>query len=338
MNKKIRVNVVSESDISVQGHGVHTAYEEMAAALEKRDDVTVIRGEFDTLVDCDIVHLHTLGSRTWRKLFQPNVKKVVSAHVVPDSFIGSLVLAKYWLFLAKWYMRWYYNRADLVLAVSKEAKADLRQLGIRAPIEILYNFIDTARYKTPATPRAEVRKALGIPDDAFVVIGAGQVQPRKRVDSFFFAAKAMPEVHFIWVGGIPFGKVAANNHEMTKMMQSAPVNVHFTGIVELKDMVSYYHSADAFWLPSEQETFGLVVVEAASAGLPVILRDIPDYDDTFGDDAVRGDDDEAIKAIKKLRDDKQFYERQKNKAALIAKRFDSTNAAEKLVKLYRQLV
>lgn len=338
MSKKIRVNVVSESDISVQGHGVHTAYEEMAAALEKRNDVTVIRGEFGRTVDCDIVHLHTLGARTWRKLFQANTKKVVSAHVVPDSFVGSLILAKYWLFLAKWYMRWFYNRADLVLAVSEEAKNDLRQLGVRAPIEVLYNFIDTAKYKAPATPRTKVRKQLGVPADAFVVIGAGQVQPRKRVDSFFHAAQMLPDVHFIWVGGIPFGKVAASNHEMTKMMQSAPPNVHFPGIVELKDMVSYYHCADTFWLPSEQETFGLVVVEAASAGLPIILRDIPDYDDTFGDDAIRGDDAAAVLAIKKLRDDTGFYEGQKNKAAQIAKRFDSTSAAAKLVKLYRQLV
>lgn len=338
MNKKIRVNVVSESDISVQGHGVHTAYEEMAAALEGRDDVTVIRGEFGRTVDCDIVHLHTLGARTWRKLFQPYAKKVVSAHVVPDSFVGSLILAKYWLFLAKWYMRWFYNHADLVLAVSEEAKSDLRQLGVRAPIKVLYNFIDTAKYQTPTASRSEMRQKLGIPADAFVVIGAGQVQPRKRVDSFFYAAQALPDVHFIWVGGIPFGKVAASNHEMMKMMQSAPANVHFPGIVELKEMVSYYHSADAFWLPSEQETFGLVVVEAASAGLPIILRDIPDYDDTFGDDAVRGDDDVAVATIKKLRSDPRYYERQKAKAAQVAKRFDSTNAAAKLVKLYRQLV
>jgi len=338
MIKKISVNVVSESDISVQGHGVHTAYEEMAAALEKRPDVTVVRGKFDQLVDCDIVHIHTLGSRTWRKLFQKNVKKVVSAHVVPDSFIGSLVLAKYWLFLAKWYMRWYYNRADLVLAVSKEAKADLRKLGVRAPIEILHNFIDTSHYKTATTSRSAVRKQLGIPEDAFVVIGAGQVQPRKRVDSFFQAAQMLPDVHFVWVGGMPFGKAAANSNEMNKMMESAPSNVHFTGIVELKKMVSYYHSADAFWLPSEQETFGLVVVEAASAGLPIIVRNIPDYDDTFGDDALRCDDDAAIATIKKLHADKNFYKHQQTKSARIAKRFDSGEAAAKLVKLYRQLV
>lgn len=46
MVKNIVVNMVSESDVSVQGHGAHTAYEEMCWSLEARDDVTVIRNEF----------------------------------------------------------------------------------------------------------------------------------------------------------------------------------------------------------------------------------------------------------------------------------------------------
>lgn len=46
MSKKLRVNIVSESEISVQGHGVHTAYEEMASSLEQLKDVEVIRGHF----------------------------------------------------------------------------------------------------------------------------------------------------------------------------------------------------------------------------------------------------------------------------------------------------
>lgn len=338
MNDKIRVNMVSESEISVQGHGVHTAYEEMAAALEKRDDVEVIRGRFGETVPCDIVHLHTIGPRTWRKLLQRGPKKVISAHVVPDSFIGSIVLAKYWAFAARWYMRWFYNKADLVFAVSKEAQADLEKLGVRSPIEVLYNFIDTSKYGHPGVSRQEGRRKLGIPSEAFTVIGVGQVQPRKRVDCFLTAAAAMPDVHFVWVGGMPFGKVAADTARMKKMMDQAPSNVHFPGIMPLEDMVGYYHAADLFWLPSEQETFGLVVVEAAAAGLPVMVRDIADYDDTFGDDALRASDQDAMLVIQKLASDPVFYQGQKQKSKAIAERFDSVAAAERLVKSYRQLV
>ena len=70
MAKKIRVNIVSESEISVQGHGVHTAYEEMAHSLEGREDVELIRGHFGEQVPCDIIHIHTVGPRTYRKQVQ----------------------------------------------------------------------------------------------------------------------------------------------------------------------------------------------------------------------------------------------------------------------------
>lgn len=330
--------MVSESDISIQGHGVHTAYVEMVNALKKRPDIELTTGEFDMAVDCDVIHLHTVGSRVWRKLLQRGPKKVVSAHVVPDSFIGSLVLARYWRFAAVWYLRWFYNRADLVLAVSKEAQQDLIDLGVRTPIKLLYNFIDTARYRQPVTPTQDVRQALSIDRDAFVVIGAGQIQPRKRVDWFIDAAKQLPDVHFIWVGGMPFGKIAADSAKMDAMMQAAPSNVHFPGIVPLDAMNDYYQAADVFCLPSEQETFGLVVVEAAAAGLPVILRDIPDYVDTFAGDALYAQDESFVRVIEQLRADQALRSAWQKHAAAIAARFDSVAAAERLTEMYRRLL
>lgn len=337
--KKLRINIASESEISVQGHGVHTAYVEMVNALKARPDTEVITGRFGEHVDCDVVHLHTVGPRMWRKLLQKGPAKVVSAHVVPDSFVGSLVLAKYWKPLASAYLRWFYNRADLLLGVSEETKRDLEKMGVTAPIEILHNFIDASRYKTAAVSREDIRKELGVPADAFVVIGAGQVQPRKRVDSFFEAAKKLPDIYFVWIGGIPFGKVAAASGEMANMMKNPPKNVIFPGIVPLEKMPSYYHAADMFFLPSDQETFGLVVIEAAAAGLPVMLRDIPDYDDTFGDHALKGKaNDDFCAHITSLASNPQVYQGWKQHSAAISERFDSAAAAERLVNLYRQLV
>lgn len=339
MKNKIRVNLVSESEISVQGHGVHTAYEEMARSLENRPDIELIKGRFGETVDCDILHIHTVGPRTYRKLLQKGVKKVVSAHVVPDSFIGSLLFAKAWKPLAKIYLRWFYNKADLLLAVSDETKRDLENLRVTAPIEVMYNSIDITRYVSPVSPRAEMRKKLGIAADAFVVIGAGQVQPRKRVNDFIAAAKKDPKVTFVWVGGMPFGKLAADNVRMQKMIDTAPKNMIFAGIVPLETMSSYYHAADMFWLPSEQETFGLVVVEAAASGLPIMLRDISDYDTTFGNDALKHKTiDDAVKNITHLEQNKVDYKKWQKAAQRIAQKFDSKASADQLVKLYKSLL
>ncbi|MGK2896120.1 MAG: glycosyltransferase, partial [Candidatus Saccharimonadales bacterium] len=148
--KKIRVNIVSESEMTVQGHGVHTAYEEMARALEARSDIEVIRNDFDGRVECDVIHFHTVGLRTFKKLWQKGPVKVVSAHVVPDSFVGSLVGARFWKPIAASYLKWFYGKADILLAVSVATADELRRLGVKTPIRVLHNSIDIGRYRKPS--------------------------------------------------------------------------------------------------------------------------------------------------------------------------------------------
>jgi 1,2-diacylglycerol-3-alpha-glucose alpha-1,2-galactosyltransferase len=337
--KKLRVNIVSESEISVQGHGVHTAYIEMAAALEKRDDVVLTRGGFGQTLNVDIVHLHTIGPRTWRKLFQPGAKKVVSAHVVPASLVGSIVGAKYWLFLVRWYMRWFYNRADKVLAVSATVAQILHdELHVpKEKIELFYNTIDMSHYVHGPADKAAARKALNAAADDFIVLGNGQVQPRKRLDVFIAMAKALPDVTFIWVGGIPFKQLGADYAHMQRLIHSVPANMTITGVIPHEKVREYLFAADVFCLPAEQENHPMCVLEAAGAGLPIILRNIPEYDDTFAGDALLCDDEGFIGAVKKLRADAAFYKRQQQASARIAKRFDAQAAAARLVKLYAQL-
>lgn len=338
--KKLRVNIVSESDVTVQGHGVHTAYDEMASALEKRDDITVIRGKFGALVDCDVVHMHTIGNRTWRKLNQRGPKKVVTAHIVPASFIGSLALAKYWAPLAKVYMRWYYNKADKVLAVSGMVARILHEdLDVpKEKIETFYNTVDMASYAPKIGDREVARKKLGIPKDTFVVLGNGQVQPRKRLDVFVAMAKAMPEVHFYWVGGIPFKSLGADVGAMNKLMASTPKNMTITGVIPHGDVAAYLHAADVFCLPAEQENHPMCVLEAAGAKLPIVLRDLPEYDDTFMNDGIRCQTDEQfIEAVKSLQESAKYKEQQKA-TEKIAGRFDSNAAAARYVELYRSLL
>lgn len=339
--KKLTVNIVSESDVTVQGHGVHTAYDEMASALEAREDIRVIRGKFGELVECDVVHMHTIGNRTWRKLFQRGPKKVVTAHIVPASFVGSIILAKYWAPLARAYMRWYYNRADKVLAVSGMV-AQILHDELRVPrnkIETFYNTVNMASYAPHKSGRAAARKKLGIADDAFVVLGNGQVQPRKRLDVFVDMAQALPDVQFIWIGGIPFKQLGADHNAMADLMANTPQNMTITGVIPHSEVTTYLHAADVFCLPAEQENHPMCVLEAAGAQLPIILRDLPEYNDTFKHDAIRCQStDEFADAVIRLRNDRAFYQKQQQATARIADRFDSAAAAKRYVNLYRSLL
>ena len=334
--KKMTVNMVSESEFTVQGHGVHTAYVEMRDSLQKRvADVQIAtnaKGKFD------VVHIHTPGLYAVSKLLFSGKKRVVSAHLVPDSLVGSFKAAKLWRPFAKFWLTFLYNRADLVLAVSGYTKTELEQMGVTRRIEVLYNTIDTARYQTSAQEKARIRQKLQISPDACVVVGVGQVQPRKRVDIFLDMAKKMPEGQFIWVGGVPFGVAAADNYAMQRMIKHPPRNMRFTGVIPFAEVADYYKAADIFALPSEQETFGFVTVEAAAAGLPVVLRDIHDYDDTFRDGAVMAkDDDDFWRCVKQLSSDPALIRAAQNRSAKIAARFDSKAGAQRLLDLYKSL-
>lgn len=340
MSKKLNVNMVSESDITVQAHGVHTAYVEMARALEHRSDVELIRGQFDKQLDVDVVHFHSMGLSVLKKLRQKNAKKVISAHIIPASLVGSIALAQYWSPLAARYMKWFYNRGDKVLAVSGTV-AKILETELNVPkekIEVFYNTIDMSRYTSSPEKRSEARTRLGIKKKEFVVVGNGQVQPRKRLDIFVQMAKDLPDVTFVWVGGIPFKRLGADYAAMQKLMNSVPENMKITGIIPHEDVADYLAAADVFCLPAEQENHPMAVLEAAGANLPIVIRDIPEYDDTFANDAIRCRDGEFTDAIRRLRDDSEFYKTTQKNSKKIAKRFDTATMVERLVALYRNLL
>lgn len=333
--------MVSESEISVRGHGVHTAYLELTNALQDRDDCDVVVNQFLRPVKADVTHIHTIGLPSLIKLLFGSGKKVISAHVVPASLLGSIAGAHVWLPVARAYMKFFYRRGDKVLAVSKMvAKILEHDLGVNQPeIAVLYNTIDTRNYHTTSSDKKAARKKLGIKAEDFVVVGNGQIQPRKRFDSFVNMAEKLPKVRFIWVGGIPFKNVGADYKKMQSLIDNVPMNLSVTGVIELDQVKVYLQAADVFVLPAEQENHPMAVIEAAAAGLPIVLRDIPEYDDTFAGDFLRSDSDAAfVSAIQNLKDDKNTYAKYKKGAEEIAKRFDSKTGAEQLVKIYKELL
>ena len=48
---------------------------------------------------------------------------------------------------------------------------------------------------------------MGLSENQFVVVGAGQVQKRKGIDDFITLAEELPDITFIWAGGFSFGGI-----------------------------------------------------------------------------------------------------------------------------------
>ena len=338
MNKpRLRVNMISETTFTVRGHGVHTAFVEMTKGISALPELDVVVNKFRK---ADVTHIQTIGLYSALQLLSPfGGKKVVSVHVIPDSLIGSIKGAEKVAGLSKAYLKWFYGKADMLLPVSEETQNSLKkEMGLKNPSQVLFNTVNSVEYITTPSDKAAARKKLKIAADAFVVMGNGQVQPRKRFDSFVATAKQLPDVTFIWVGGIPFKRLGADYEHMQALIHNAPKNVTVTGVIELEEVRAYLAAADAFMLPSDQENHPLAMLEAAASSLPIVVRDIPQYDSAFGNNVLRGDDTSFVTLIKKLTTDKKFYNEAVKGSQIIAKRFDTPEAAKTLLSIYTDLV
>ncbi len=311
------VNLISETVGGSVGHGVHTAFLQTRAALE-RAGVSV---RVNSPESCDIIHIETMGPLAVRMLLTRPERAVVTAHIVPDSLVGSFQLAPMWLPVARAYMRAIYEAADEVLAVSPDVIDGLRAMGVTAPARVVPNAIDVDWFTPEPGWRERTRAALGIPSDAFLVISTGQVQPRKGVDTFIAVARELPDVVFLWVGGMPFKRLTAGYGEMRSLVRSAPRNVRFLGQVDYDEMPHYYAAADCLLFCSRQETFGFSIVEAAAAGLPLILRDLSTYRPLFGDAYIGGDEGSFAELVAAVRDDANLRETYGRKARTLAHRY-----------------
>jgi 1,2-diacylglycerol-3-alpha-glucose alpha-1,2-galactosyltransferase len=327
----LKVNLVSESAFTVQGHGVHSAFTD---TIDQLKDYTNVEVRVNSRLRADIIHIHTIGPYSLVKLLWGRGKKILSAHVMPESFVGSLVGAKYWQFLATGYLKWFYNKADAVLAVSQDVERSLVDMGVTKPVYYVPNTIKSTLFKSDSSKRSNARAKLGLSDTAFIVLGAGQVQPRKRIDTFIGVAAAVQDASFIWVGGLPFKKLAASSREMERMMRHHGPNVQFTGSIDRNLLITYLQAADLFFFPSAQETFGIVIVEAAAAGLPLLLRDLASYKDSFGDCYEIGDDITFAAKIAKFKDDDDYYDRWKKASKRVAAKYDAKVGAIRLLEVY----
>jgi len=329
----LKINVISDSTYTVQGHGVHTAFLSQVEGLQERADIEVSVNAFGW--GHNVTHIHTFGPLgLWHMLFGSG-KKVASAHVIPASLVGSIKGAKLWLPLMKRYLKFFYGRADLVCAVSVEVANSLKQeLRIKPTVVVLYNGIPMKKFAFTPQQHIAARQKLHMAKGSFVVASNGQIQPRKRFDSFIAVAKQMPETQFVWIGGAPFGRISDDFSELQKLVESAPSNVLVTGVIPYDQVRDYLAASDVFWLPSAQENHPMAVLEAAGAGLPIVLRDIPEYDDSFKQDALRGTDENFGRILSQLKDDTEYRLKAIEGSHAIAARFDIGTVTDQLLHYY----
>ncbi len=334
---KINVNVISESVLfSEKLGGIYTAFLNNVKLLKSEKSVNVY---VNSLKKADITHIHSLGPFAWYKLLTSK-NTVITSHWLPESSLGTYKGARLFIGLIKIYLRFFYNQADLVIALNSKTKQDLVKLKVITRIEVLTNPIDTKVFKIDKKLREQGRVEYDIDMSIPVILGAGQLIQRKGIGDFIQIAKMFPEWKFVWAGGS--AAIKALNEESSEEMNffnNPPKNLLLTGNVSYDKMSQLYNLADIFLFPSYQEIAPMAIIEAAACGLPLILRNLPEYKLLYKQSYISCRDvNEFISAIKKLIFDKKMYAIYQQKSSEIAKNFEYSKIANKLLIYYRSLL
>ncbi len=329
----LRVGIFSESVITFDGHGVHTAFIECQNLLRRAAEVQLVNPW--ELASSDVLHVHSAGPGALALLLSHTGPKVVSAHLTADSFLGSIQYASHFKGAIEKYLKFFYEQADLILAVSPSTKSYLQeQLHIGKPVKVSPNMIDGTIISKLHVRRNELRVKFHWLPQRPVILGVGQIQPRKGIDDFVAVARAMPAADFVWVGGFLFGPLSADRDRLQDLVQSAPRNLLFTGKLKRELLYEYYVAADVFLFPSHQETFGLAILEASMAGLPLVVRDLPSYRSVFGDSYIAVRDNDYTSAVSSLIDDRERFGLYSKKALAAAEDYRSEKYMDEIINLY----
>jgi len=236
---------------------------------------------------------------------------------------------------------------DILLVVSQHWRTLLKdEYGV--DIGVVYNGVDRLRFGAISAERRRELRARAGAEGRFLFLAVGGIEPRKGSIHLLEAlgrlkAEVSPSPVLAIVGGHSFQDYAeyraAALDSLPRLGLELGRDVILLGTVADDELPAWYGAADALAFPSVKEGWGLAVLEAMSAGLPVVTSDIPVFREylTDGTDAllVPPADVEALaKAMRSLVEDADLRDRLRVAGRRVASRFTWQSAAARHVDLY----
>ncbi|MET9965710.1 glycosyltransferase [Streptomyces sp. NPDC006356] len=227
------------------------------------------------------------------------------------------------------------------VAVSPTVAQRLRHWGVPGPrIRVIPNGIDAPRFRFDEVRRKEARAFHGLPPDAYVVGGVGRLAPGKRFDLLVRALHRLPgDVRLLLVGAGPeeaaLRRTAQRLGVAERMVLAGERPYLPLPGDDAPGLAALLSAMDVLASPSPEEAFGLAVVEALAAGLPVLYASCPAVDDMPPDAApgarrVRGGAEAYARELLRLR----AVGRDERTVPDVVRRYDIARTARQLMDLY----
>ncbi len=302
----------------------------------------------DTVKDFDIVHVAAFWqfiqvsvSRACRKF---NVPYIVSTH-------GCLMKwglgRKRWKRFPYWYLftRPTLLKANAIHYVSNgERTESLKRFNQDVPSYIVPNCLESDDYIVLPEKINDFRESLDIPEDTFIVSFLSLIRPRKGLELLIKAiSKLKNEKLVLLIGGTVESQEYLKSLKQMCRAYGIEQKVKWLGLVEPKNLSSFYGVSDIFVFPSYEEAFGMVVVEAMACGTPVLIsKGVPIWEEVVEDGAgwvIDFSPRDIANKIKQLVSNQSLLQSLAKKASQsVRNRYDSDAVASSMKKSYENLL
>ncbi len=234
------------------------------------------------------------------------------------------------------------DAAALICVGGDEYAAARRQLPDQR-VELLPNGVDSAFFARG--DGAAFRAAYGIPPDRRIVLCVSRIDYQKNqiglVEATARLAARQPDVHLVLLGPVT---VASYHERLVAKVRELGLEQRVTLVPGLRAddplLPGAFHAAEIFCLPSVHEPFGIVVLEAWAAGLPVVasrVGGIPSFT-ADGEDILHanpGDSDHLARCLLELLDQPGLAARLAAAGRQKARReYDWSTISQRLLALY----
>jgi len=288
----------------------------------------------------DVLHVHSPlpDSFLWALRRRRSGKPlVVHGRHLPELIRGGFIGGSFAYPFARNYSVKFYNLGTVVVGATPYVVKSLARDGVRGPFRVIPNGINREVFARNEAMGAKFRDRLGISKTDKLVLSVGLRIPRKGVDTFVRMSERLrgrEDVKFVWVG--------ASEALLEDALNKTPGgNVVFPGHVPFQDIVGVYSAADVFVFPTRAESYGNAMLEAASCGCPLLIRDIPVFEEWVRDGIhcmkAKGDEEFATK-LHMMLDDVNLRRNLVDGARRLAGEHDIKKTAVMLKELYEFLV
>ncbi len=223
------------------------------------------------------------------------------------------------------------NKSNHIISETQSIKDVLVKNQIKTPITV----ISTSRASMYiSTPKSILRKKYSLPKNKTILLCVSRLSKEKNLDFLVKAHDQQKNNNTILL-------MVGDGPEANYLKNISSINTIFLGSVPFEKMSEIYSLSDIFVFPSKTETQGIVVLEAMSAGLPIIAFNAPGPKDFVANNQhglLANTNDEFLSNLKLIFSNKNMIKVLGNNAKKESEKYTLSRTAKTTIQLFKTVI